>query len=320
MKTKIWLISAALLILAGLIIFVGVMTVLKWDFTKISTSRFETKEMEINDSFTNISIATKTANVAFMPTDREKPYVILYEQKNLGHVLSINDNTLTVEIKDTRKWYEYIGINFKEPKITVYLPNSSYGLCTVKTSTGDVEIPKSFTFESLDVSGSTGNINCSASVTGAIKIKLSTGDINLENISAASLDLTVSTGKINVSGVNCSGDIKTKVSTGKMSLTDVTCKSLTSDGDTGDTYFKNVIATEKFDIKRDTGDVNFERCDAAEIFVTTDTGDVKGTLLTEKVFFPRSNTGKTETPKTITGGVCEITTDTGDIVISVVSQ
>ena len=63
-----------------------------------------------------------------------------------------------------------------------------------------------------------------------------------------------------------------------------------------------------------------KECDAAEIFVETDTGDVKGSLLSEKVFIPKSDTGDIKVPKTVTGGRCEITTDTGDIKIELVDN
>ena len=51
--------------------------------------------------------------------------------------------------------------------------------------------------------------------------------------------------------------------------------------------------------------------------VTTDTGDVKGTLLSDKIFFAETKTGRKDVPKTTAGGKCEIKTDTGDIIISV---
>ena len=59
----------------------------------------------------------------------------------------------------------------------------------------------------------------------------------------------------------------------------------------------------------------FKNCDAAELFVESDTGDVKGSLLTDKVFITESDTGRVNVPKTVTGGKCEIITNTGDIEI-----
>jgi len=46
--------------------------------------------------------------------------------------------------------------------------------------------------------------------------------------------------------------------------------------------------------KSTTGDVKFDGCDAENVFIETDTG-------------------KIDVPRSVAGGSCEITTDTGDI-------
>ncbi len=275
-RTKIWLITAASLVLVGCIIFGGVMTVLKWDFTKLSTVRYETNDYKINEEFKNISIVTKTADVVFEPSENEEASVVCHEQMNLKHSVRVQDGTLLVEIVDMRKWYEHIGINFGASKITVYLPQDQYG---------------------------------------ALSVKSSTGKIYAENLNTEKLDLSVTTGGIEVSNVTCKSDININVSTGKTKLNDIRCKNLTSSGDTGDISLNNVIAIEKFYIERSTGDVKFDGCDAAELLIKTDTGDVKGSLLTDKVFIAHTDTGRVDVPKTVTGGRCEISTDTGDIKI-----
>lgn len=71
-------------------------------------------------------------------------------------------------------------------------------------------------------------------------------------------------------------------------------------------------------MESDTGEVNFEKSDATSIVVRTDTGDVTGTLLSEKVFLTETETGNTDVPKTTAGGTCEITTSTGDIEIEII--
>ncbi len=113
------------------------------------------------------------------------------------------------------------------------------------------------------------------------------------------------------------GDVTVDVSTGKAKLENVTCRNFNSEASTGDLVMKNVIAKDTFTIKRTTGEVSFDGCDAETIYVTTDTGDVTGTLLSDKVFLTETDTGKVDTPKSITGGRCEITTDTGDIRLDV---
>lgn len=316
-KTKTWLIIASSLMLVGCIIFIGVMTMFKWDFTKLSTVKYETNNYEISEDYKNISIVADTADIVFVPSEDSESLVECFEQDKAKHSVFVQDGTLVIEVKDTRKWYEHIGINLGTPKITVYIPSGEYGALSVNGSTGDVEISKKIQFQSIDILQSTGNVTSYASASQDIKIKTSTGNIRVENVSANTLELSVSTGGITVSNVTCKSDIKINVSTGKTNITDTVCKNIISSGNTGDISLKNVNASENFSIERSTGDVKFDRCDAAEILIKTDTGDVKGSLLTEKIFITKTDTGNVNVPKSITGGKCEITSDTGDIKIKI---
>lgn len=314
---KIWLITAASLVLIGCIIFGGVMSMLKWDFTKLSTSRYETNNYKITENYSNISIITDTADIVFVFSDDKQCSVECYERENAKHSVTVKDGTLVISVAESGKWYENIGINFGTPKITVYIPQGEYGTLSIKSSTGDVEIPKGLNFTSIDILENTGDVTCYASALEDIKIKTTTGDIFVKNVSSSSFDLSVSTGKVTVSDARCAGDFKVRVSTGKANLADISCKNFISSGNTGDILLKDVIACEKLSIKRSTGDVKFEGSDAAEIFVQTDTGNVTGTLLSEKVFIAKTDTGRVNLPSSVSGGRCEIITDTGDIKISI---
>lgn len=315
-KTKILLIIATSFALAGCIVFCCVLMVSNRDFIKLPTVHYETNTFEINEEFKDVSIETNTDDIVFAPSDDGKCSVVCYDQNNLIHSAIVKDETLFVQVADTRKWYNYIGINFGQPKITVYLPEREYGRLFVKTDIGDVEMPKEFWFDSLDISVSTGDVSNFACASGNIKIETSTGDIFTQNISADKLELSVSTGKVTAENVNCLGDIVVKVSTGKAGLTNIQCRNFTSIGSTGDLSLKNMIATEKLWMERSTGDIHFDGCDAAGITIITDTGDVTGTLLTEKIFMTETDTGKINVPQTVTGGICQVTTDTGDIRIA----
>ena len=57
-KLKIWLIAAASLMVVGGMIFAGVMTVLGWDFSKLSTIPYETNEYSVSEPFQDIEIYT----------------------------------------------------------------------------------------------------------------------------------------------------------------------------------------------------------------------------------------------------------------------
>ncbi len=314
-RTKLWLVIAFSLVLIGCIMFGGVMMALNWDFTKLSTVKYETNEYKLDGEFDSISIDTDTADILFVLAD--KPSVSCYEEKNAKHSVSVKDGTLRIELGKTKKWYDYIGIGFETSKITVYLPKTQLHALKIKGHTGDVEIPKDFLFESMDIAVTTGRVANCASTSGDMKIKTTTGGISMENLSAGTIKISVSTGKIIGKSIQCAGDMNIQISTGDVQLSDVRCKALVSDGDTGDLNLKNVIAEERLALTRSTGDISFDGCDASEIFTKTSTGSVKGSLLSHKIFIAESDTGRVDVPKSVSGGRCEITTDTGSIKITV---
>ena len=317
-STLVCLIVAVSLVLAGCILFVGVLMALRWEFGGLISKSYETNEYAITEEYKNISILSDTADVVFLPSEEGNTSVVCYEQEKCKHAVAVKDGTLTVELVDTRKWYDHVTVfNLSTPKITVTLPKAAYDTLAVKNSTGDLTLPKELSFESIEVLLSTGDVYCASSATEAIKIKTTTGDIRLEDVSSRMVGLTVSTGKITATSVTCDEELSVTVSTGKAKLTDVQCAELRSVGNTGDLLMQNVIAGRKIFVERTTGDVTLERSDAREIVIRTDTGDVEGTLRSEKSFFADSDTGDVDVPQNQGNERCEIITDTGDIRIRI---
>ena len=316
-STKLWLTIATSLIALGCVTFTATACAIGWDFKKFSTVTLETNTYEVSDPFQAVSIEVDTEDVTFLPSDNGQCKVVCFEDINVKHSVTVENDTLTVKAQDERKWYDYLTLmGSGNPTITVYLPQTEYTALSIETDTGDVKIPKDFTFDSVTVSGDTNDVECFASVKNTLTVKVTTGDIFLKNLTAGTVDLTTTTGDIELTSVSVENDLKIAVDTGDVELSDVTCKNFISTGDTGDLEMKNVLVTEKMSIERDTGDVDFERCDAGEIFIKTSTGDVEGSLLTEKNFQADSNTGKKHIPDTKVGGKCEIVSSTGDIFIT----
>ncbi len=319
--TMIWLIVAAALVLAGAVLFMLALQMARFDFSAFDRTKYETNTHTVIEEFGSISIDTDTADVKLLPSEDGSVCVETVDEEKLYHVVEVKDGVLNVRLEDVRKWYEHIRLfDFGKEEVTVYLPKGEYETLTVSLSTGDVEIPAEFSFEKVHITGSTGDVSCGATVEDTLSVKLTTGAVKIENTSVGSMALTTSTGVIKVSSVACEGDAYLTVSTGKTTLEGVTCRSLISRGDTGKITLKEVVATDRFTIERDTGDVIFDRCDAGEIDVTTSTGDVRGTLLSDKIFFAETDTGRVNVPKSIKGGRCEVTTSTGDIQFQIVAE
>lgn len=315
--TKICLIIGAVLVILGLVIFTMVMNLNHWDFTKLSTVKYVTNTYSFNESFTDISIETDAAEIVFALSEDDSCKVICQDQEDLLHKVSVQDGTLEIYEEDNRQWYDHFGVSFGSSKLTVYLPQSVYGTLSVNADTGKVTLPRDFTFESMELDLTTGQVDTSASVSGIATLNASTGDISVDGITAGTLSISVTTGKVTVSDVTCQRDVSIGVTTGKASVTDLTCANLASHGSTGDLTLSNVVASGSFDLERSTGDIRFERCDAAEITAEADTGSITGSLCSSKIFRAQSDTGRVDVPQSTTGGKCVLTTDTGSIKITV---
>lgn len=314
---KVMIIVAVALVIVGAVICAAAAASMKFDFRKLDSGDYEMNTYAVKDDFSSISVEASTEKIRFVPSDDGKCKVVCLEDENTEHEVTVSGGTLVIKEIDKRKWGVSFGFHTRTPETTVYLPEGGYDELLINADTGDISIPAGFSFENMDIRSDTSDVECFASADELLSIQITTGDVTIEDISAGGLKIRTTTGHIDAASVRCDGDILTEVDTGKTNLKDITCRSLVSKGTTGDLNMKNVVASGDFNITRTTGDVEFDACDAFEISVKTDTGDVTGTLLSEKTFFAESDTGKVSVPKSVTGGRCEISTDTGKIVITV---
>lgn len=313
----VWIIIASSLIVAGILVLAVSLIGANFNFAQIFKNTLVSNTHELTESFDSLDISISTADITFIPSADGKCKVECYEYPKVKHSVSVKDGKLNINVVDERKWYEHIGITISEPNITVYLPKTEYDAFELSTDTGDVHIPDSFKFSSIEITGSTADVDCNASCSGLMKIETTTGDIEIEGVSVGELALSVSTGDIEVESVNCAGNAWIYVTTGYSDIKRLNCLSFTSDGSTGDINMSEVIASEKLSIIRSTGDVSFENSDAKEFSVETDTGDVDGTLRSPKIFTVITSTGDVNVPESTMGGKCKIKTSTGDITVYV---
>ena len=277
-----------------------------------------TNTYDLNESFDNFNINTSISNVVFeVSTDGSKK-VVCKETDKLYHDVKVVNNELQINFIDETKWYERIfNFEFFSREVKIYLPAEAYGNLNIKASTGQVIIPTGFTFDSAEIKLSTGDISVASDVTNKIKITSSTGDIKLNDNTAKEVELKASTGNVTLSNVTVTEDVTINVSTGHINANNLKAENLTVNTSTGYVSLKKSLINKHLKIETDTGDVKFDEFDAETINIKTDTGDIRGTLLSSKIFYVSSHTGKTNYPHTTTGGVCEIKTDTGDVVLTI---
>ena len=316
---KILCFIAAALILIGATLFTIVLAANGWDFKNFDKAEYETVEHIVTDDFHSVDIVSDTADIRILPSEDGEVKIVSFEPKYEKLSVSVSDGVLKLNSKNDKKWYQHIfSFSIKSPAFTVYLPKAEYAVLAINESTGDVEIAEGFTFGNMDISISTGDMKITSTVNELMKIKVSTGDITLENSTVGSADLKLSTGDLTVNALSVSEGFSHKSSTGKAKITDLTCKNFSSEADTGYITLSNVIASEILSVKRSTGDVNLNGSDGSEILIDTDTGDVKGTILTSKIFIIDTSTGKVNVPESLTGGKCKVITSTGDVKLDVI--
>ena len=311
--TKISLIIAAALCFVGLLIAAMGFWLAGFSFGNFGAADAVTNTLSVTEPFTNIAIDVDEADVRFVLSNDGACKVVWEERENVTHSATVQNGTLLITCTDDRKWYEYVGIYAGRISATVYLPENNYKELTINTNTGDVTLPDTISFEEVEVETDTGDVLCQTPEVGRLSVSTDTGDVKVESLAAASLSAETETGSVTLRRVHTQAGIRIAVDTGDVALEGVTCGALSVESDTGDVTLTSTVAKEHLSIETDTGDVTLEASDTATLFIKTATGDVEGSLLTPKRFRASSSTGSIRIPDSDAGGLCEITTSTGDI-------
>ena len=254
-----------------------------------------TETYNIDEPYTDIKIEGKDLDVSIYSSNNENK-VVYSENKKVTIETKVIDGVLTIKQNDNRKFYDML-FNFSDFEVNLYLTEELINSLNIKGQVGDIEINKGFTFSNVDISNSTGDVEFKSNVKNNLSISNSTGDIEVENS-------------------NVGGSLNIETKTGDIELSNTNCNKLDIKVTTGDTELVNTLVTTDFKMEGSTGDVRFDEFDASNIEVSVGTGNVKGTIKSSKIFIAKSETGSVSVPETVTGGVCKITTSTGNIKIS----
>jgi DUF4097 and DUF4098 domain-containing protein YvlB len=272
---------------------------------------------ELKEDFNKIDIDLDTSDLEFKVTTDGTKKVVCNETNKQTHSVEVVNNELTIKQHEKRQWFERIFSWGFKMKVTVYMPSMAFEKLEIKSSTGDIIVPEDYSFDNSNINVSTGNIKFSADVVEYANFESSTGNMNLSEMSPKALKAKASTGNITLNKVEAEETVNVEASTGDIHFIEVTSKDLDVKTSTGGITFTSSVIANHINAKASTGNVRFEDSDANTLSIKTSTGDVKGTLLTSKIFSVRTDTGKIKVPTSTVGGLCEITTNTGDIEISI---
>ncbi len=295
------IITACCLITAGILVCIGALALINFDFRKLDNTVYITNTYEFTENINNIAFNCSTADIEVTASDDSTAKVVCFEREKKTHTVSLTDGTLRINEKSD-KWYKNInlGFSFRSPKITICLPQKEYNSFIIDCTTGDVTINNL----SLD----------------SLSIDVSTGDITINNSTINSVDTKTTTGDTYFNSLNNINTLKAKATTGEIELNNVTSGSTDLNASTGHITLINSVTENHTNIKTTTGSIKFENYDSATMNCKTTTGGIKGSLLTNKIFYTDTSTGRVDVPKSTEGGLCELKTTTGNIRITVISR
>lgn len=197
-STKVSLLTAVVLIGAGLLICFFTFLRLDGDYTRLSTAAIEETQYILEEPFDTICISAETMDVDVIPSDTGKSYVVSRAYENCSPVISIRDRVLTIRQTDNRPWREHIGIFLESPRITVYLAESEYNGLSIALGSGDAHVPEGFSFIDARINNIRGDVSFSASVENEFTSYSEFGDITLSRVLARKILCQAQNGDIHL--------------------------------------------------------------------------------------------------------------------------
>ena len=315
MRKSVW-ITALSLMAAGVLIVAIAFAALNFDLTKLDTNTYIDETFTISPIIFSIDADIDTADIQFHLSDDEKLRVECTQMTESAPITAeVRDSVLYISQNDNRAWYEHIGFFFRSPKITVYLPhpNANYDL-KLRGSTCDVNISQELTFRTINARITTGDIQCDAQVNTSLSLQTSTGNITCQDAYCNSINLKASTGRIWAVDLDCY-ELDIRTSTGDIRAKGCKTDILSVKASTGDVRIVD-CSHSHLTVTTSTGDVNLDDCESDYLCITTSTGDVSGTIAGPMDIDCETNTGDIDVVDHGHGGLCRVTTDTGDIHIT----
>ena len=309
-RTFLLVIGGALLVGGSAVFAVGCKTI---------KNTGKTREFDLTgQSIKSFNFDCDTSNIEFIATTDSTMKIVYKESEKIFHTEEVKDNTLFIKQEDSLKWYERIfTFDFTPKKATIYLPTGAYEDLKVDNSTGDIKIPHDFSFNSVDITLSTGDIEFSSDVANVCNLVTSTGSVKLNNVATKTLFVHRSTGDLSMNKINVSESITIEGSTGETSLKEVRANSIDITSSTGDVELKDVKTTGNLKVDTHTGDIEFDAIDFEKGSMSTSTGDIEGTLATPKYVDAKSGTGKVRVDSDhLLTQTLTVTSSTGKIIIT----
>lgn len=278
-KTKIWLLVALGLVIAG-IGFASVGTAMggvwkmkfSWEDFKVTKASDnyidETKNVDV---FTKIKVETSTVDIKIVEGSE---YSVSYHvPEDEIPDIECKNGELRIKTKESSSFFLF-NWSKDESVITVTIPSGNINSVDIESSTGDITVKDVSIYGKIHTS--TGDIflkGCKSD--DDLQTETSTGDLEIEKCEFRSLNTEASTGEVKIKDSKIESKYDAKTSTGDIKVTSSTIGSFKADGSTSDITFDNVTVTG-VKIETSTGDIKMKLTgskDDYSIKLDSNTGD-----------------------------------------------
>ncbi len=310
---------SGILVAAGLIIMVLALVFSGGIDKLLNAPEYKETAYDITENFDGIYIDTTSENIIILPSDEDQVKVITHETDKIKFAVEITNNTLNIIKNDTRSFFEKIEFNTNSNDITVYLPKKQYDTLEILCISGDVHIAE-FSFSSLNIKQLSGDTELSAlTVSGNITLSNTSGDIHISSCSANAINSKNVSGETQIYEFDCNQDMMLTSTSGDIILNNCSADGNISIKNTsGDISLTESAGKCNADMNVISGDIALNKFDASSLEMKTTSGDIKGSILSDKIFSASSNSGDIKIPPSVKdSGTCKCSSISGDIIIEI---
>lgn len=301
MKKTIWIAGILCLVLGTALVLIGA-------YFYTDTLDYQKLDKGFSGEITALCIDCDGQDVYIRPSADRNCRVSCTGFGGTEYSVELVNGVLFVTSKGETLESVFLRLFAGEAKVTVELPpqyfHEPYESLEVSTASGDILVEEGLIFQRCDLTASSGDVSFLADVWGRMNIETSSGDIKLADSSSAfsvhQVTLSTSSGDIRVEGQNAFS-LSAQNASGDVTL------------DSCEIYELTVSCT--------SGDVELRYVDLESCNLQTISGDVSAGIGKTMDFHCSTTSGDIDIPPPATkGGLCQITTTSGDIRVWIYSE
>ena len=352
--TRVMCAAAAILIVGGLAIFTVAFRAMDFDFSKLNLGEEKTEEFLVTEPFIDLCIDSGLAAIRLAPSEDGTCRVVsrigAARGETAAHTVEVKNGTLSIVGRRTWSFVPFFAFSeWKDPALTVYLPETEYRALQIHAGANDVHVGNEFTFRGADITAASGGVfyeaqtldlvrietgsgeiwvNCTVQSiearTGSAGIELrgsaqkaaafsGSGEIHLYGLNAEEITASCASGGIRLHTVCAAQEIRLETTSGDVDGYDVRGGVLTVRATSGDITLEHGTLDGALAVTVTSGDVSVNDWDAAGGRIHATSGSVDAAFRTEKVFDVASGSGRMSYPDLPSGGPVEVRTTSGDV-------